>query len=80
MGWRYGEIARRASRSRRRPAGKPLEGTFDHGEEGYGLWLDPDVQDDPVYAEHWAGHRPVEITIEEDQILIRRAGGGEDED
>ena len=35
-----------------------LEGTFDHGDEGYGLWLDPAVQDDPVYAEHWAGHRP----------------------
>ena len=33
-----------------------------------------------MYAEHWAGHRPVEITIEEDQIVIRRAGGGEDED
>src|ERR671911_543839 len=61
-------------------AGEPLEGTFDHGEEGYGLWLDPDVQDDPGYAEHWAGHRPVEITIEEDQIVIRRAGGGDDED
>ena len=70
----------RGSRSRKRPAGKPLEGTFDHGEEGYGLWLDPDVQDDPVYAEHWAGHRPVEITIEEDQIVIRRSGGGDDED
>jgi len=70
----------RGGRSRRRTAGKPLEGTFDHGEEGYGLWLDPDVQDDPVYAEHWAGHRPVEITIEEDQIVIRRAGGGDDED
>src|SRR4051812_15618954 len=70
---------RRGGRARRRsaPAG-PLEGTFDHGEEGYGLWLDPAVQDDPVYAEHWAGHRPVEITIEEDQIVIRRAGGGED--
>ena len=67
------------SRGRTRPAG-PLEGTFDHGEEGYGLWLDPAVQDDPVYAEHWAGHRPVEITIEEDQIVIRRAGGGEDEE
>ena len=26
----------------------------------------------PIYAEHWAGHRPVEITIEEDQIVIRR--------
>jgi hypothetical protein len=70
----------RGGRSRRRPAGKALEGTFDHGEEGYGLWLDPDVQDDPVYAEHWAGHRPVEVTIEEDQIVIRRAGGGDDED
>src|SRR5215216_6586503 len=35
----------RGGRSRRRPAGKALEGTFDHGEEGYGLWLDPDVQD-----------------------------------
>jgi septal ring factor EnvC (AmiA/AmiB activator) len=72
---------RRGGRSRRRsaPAG-PLEGTFDHGEEGYGLWLDPAVQDDPIYAEHWAGHRPVEITIEEDQIVIRRSGGGEDED
>ena len=51
-----------------------LEGTFDHGEEGYGLWLDPAVTDNPIYAEHWAGHRPVEVTIEEDQIVIRRAG------
>jgi hypothetical protein len=70
----------RGGRTRRRTAAGPLEGTFDHGEEGYGLWLDPAVQDDPVYAEHWAGHRPVEITIEEDQIVIRRAGGGEDDD
>jgi hypothetical protein len=72
---------RRGGRTRRRTApSRPLEGTFDHGEEGYGLWLDPAVQDDPIYAEHWAGHRPVEITIEEDQIVIRRAGGGEDDD
>jgi hypothetical protein len=77
----------RRSRSRgrrggtRRPASAgPLEATFDHGEEGYGLWLDPAVQDDPVYAEHWAGHRPVEVTIEEDQIVIRRAGGGDDDE
>ncbi len=70
----------RGGRTRRRTSAGPLEGTFDHGEEGYGLWLDPAVQDDPVYAEHWAGHRPVEITIEEDQIVIRRAGGGEDDD
>ena len=58
----------------------PWEATFDHGEEGIGLWLDPAVQDDPVYAESWAGHRPVEVTIEEDQIVIRRAGGEEPDD
>jgi hypothetical protein len=55
-------------------ARKALEGTFDHGDEGYGLWLDPAVQDDPIYAEHWAGHRPVTVTVEQDQIVIRRAG------
>jgi hypothetical protein len=68
---------RRGGRSRRSSAAKvstPLEGTFDHGEEGYGLWLDPAVQDNPVYAEHWAGHRSVEVVIEEDQIIIRRVG------
>jgi len=75
---------RRGGRSRRRsgPAG-PLEGTFDHGEEGYGLWLDPAIQDNPVYAEHWAGHRTVVIAVEPDRIVIRRAGedaGDEDDD
>jgi hypothetical protein len=71
--------ARARGRARKKAAG-PLEATFDHGEEGYGLWLDPAVEDDPIYAEHWAGHRPVEVTIEEDQIVIRRAGGDEDDD
>jgi hypothetical protein len=52
----------------------PLEGTFDHGEEGYGLWLDPAIQDNPIYAEHWAGHRSVEVAVEEDCIVIRRSG------
>jgi hypothetical protein len=70
--------SRRGGRTRKRTG--PLEGTFDHGEEGYGLWLDPAVEDDPVYAEHWAGHRPVEVTIEEDQIVIKRAGGGDEDD
>jgi hypothetical protein len=72
---------RRGGRGRRRAgAGTALEGTFDHGEEGYGLWLDPAVADDAVYAEHWAGHRPVLVTIEEDQIVIRRAGEDDDGD
>ncbi len=76
---RRGRRGGRGGRSKRKPAG-PLEATFDHGEEGIGLWLDPAVQDDPVYAEYWAGHRPVEVTIEEDQIVIRRAGGDESEE
>jgi hypothetical protein len=70
----------RGGRGRRKAGGRPLEATFDHGEEGYGLWLDPAVQDDPIYAEYWAGHRPVEVTIEEEQIVIRRAGAAEDDD
>jgi hypothetical protein len=72
---------RRGGRGRGRKP-KALEGTFDHGEEGYGLWLDPAVQDDPTYAEHWAGHRPVTVTIEADRIVISRAGedAGSDDD
>jgi hypothetical protein len=74
--------SRRGARGRRparRNAG-PLEGTFDHGEEGYGLWLDPAVQDNPIYAEHWAGHRPVEVAVEEDRIVIRRTSTGSEDD
>jgi hypothetical protein len=63
---------RRGGRGRKRR--KALEGTFDHGDEGYGLWLDPSVKEDSVYAEHWAGHRPVTVAIEPDRIVIRRAG------
>jgi hypothetical protein len=73
---RRGRRGGRGGRTRRKTS-STLEATFDHGEEGYGLWLDPAVQDDPVYAEYWAGHRPVEVSIEEDQIVIRRAGGDE---
>jgi membrane protein involved in colicin uptake len=69
---------RRGGRGRRvlgsKSAAGPLEGTFDHGEEGYGLWLDPAIQDNPIYAEHWAGHRTVEVAVEEDCIVIRRSG------
>jgi hypothetical protein len=69
---RRGGRSRRGARTPRAP-GEPLEGTFDHGEEGYGLWLDPAVQDDAVYAEHWAGHRPITVVVEPDQVVIRRA-------
>ena len=68
---RRGRRGGRTSRSRKKAT--TLEATFDHGEEGYGLWLDPAVQDNPIYAEYWAGHRAVEVTLEEDQIVIKRA-------
>jgi hypothetical protein len=70
---------RRGGRGRRRKT-KELEGTFDHGDEGYGLWLDPAIQDDPVYAEHWAGHRPLTVVVEPERIVISRAGEGPGDD
>jgi hypothetical protein len=79
-GRRGGAGSGRGGGGRRKAASGPLEATFDHGEEGYGLWLDPAVQDNPIYAEYWAGHRPVEVTIEEDQIVIRRSGGDEEDE
>src|SRR4051812_30578351 len=75
-----GRPKRRRRRGRRGGRGrrKDLEATFDHGEdEGYGLWLDASVKDNPVYAEHWAGKREVTVRIDADQIVIRRAGAPE---
>jgi hypothetical protein len=50
-----------------------MQATFDHGDEGYGLWLDPSIADDPTYKEHWEGERRVEVTVEADQIVIKRS-------
>jgi hypothetical protein len=62
---------RRGGRGRR----KEIEATFDHGDEdGYGLWLDASIKDNPVYKESWAGKREVTVRVEADQIVIRRAG------
>jgi hypothetical protein len=68
---------RRGGRGRR----KELEGTFDHGEtDGYGLWLDASIKDNPVYLEHWAGKREVTVRVDPDQIVIRRPGADEPDD
>ena len=67
---RRGRRGGRRHRARR----NAFEATFDHGEQdGYGLWLDPAVVDNPVYSQHWAGHRAVTVTVEADAITIRRA-------
>lgn len=78
-----GRPKRRRRRGRRGGRGrrKELEATFDHGEtDGYGLWLDASVKENPVYTEHWAGKKDVTVRIEADQIVIRRAGAAEPEE
>src|SRR3954451_1551645 len=69
-----GQRRRRRRRGRRgRGRRRPLEATFDHGdEEGYGIWLDPAIKDDPTYAEHWAGKKALRVTIEPERIVLER--------
>ncbi len=69
-----GKRRRRRRRGRRgRGRRKPLEATFDQGEEeGYGIWLDPSVKDDPTYTEHWQGQKALRVTIEPERIVLER--------
>ena len=64
---------RRRSGPARAPAPRCRAPSTTAPRTGFGLWLDPAVEDDPVYTEHWAGHRPVEVTIEPDRIVIKRS-------
>jgi len=71
---RTGRRRRRRRRGRRgRGRRRPLEATFDQGEEeGYGIWLDPSIKDDPTYTEHWQGQRALRVTIEPERIVLER--------
>jgi hypothetical protein len=60
-------------RRRRRP-GAGMSATFEHGEkDGYGLWLDSSIKDDPIYKEQWAETRDLKVTVEPDRIVLERA-------
>jgi hypothetical protein len=69
-----GRRRRRRRRGRRgRGRRKPLEATFDQGdEEGYGIWLDPSIKEDPTYTEHWQGKKALKVTIEPERIVLER--------
>jgi hypothetical protein len=69
-----GRRRRRRRRGRRgRGRRRPLEATFDQGEkEGYGIWFDPSIKDDPTYAEHWQGKKALRVTIEAERIVLER--------
>jgi hypothetical protein len=70
---RTGRRRRRRRGRRGRGRRRPLEATFDQGEEeGYGIWLDPAVKDDPTYTEHWEGHKALKVTIEPERIVLER--------
>lgn len=48
------------------------EAVFDHGGNGYGVWFDGVVRDDPMYKQYWkgTGMRPLYVRIEEDKIVL----------
>lgn len=60
----------RRERGPREPE-KAFEGVLDHGErEGWGLWLDPAIAEDPIWKEHWATVDAVIVKVAEDSIVL----------
>ena len=62
---------------RDRGAREPIsvfEGVLDHGErDGWGLWFDPSVADDPIWKEHWSGVESVVVKVAQDSIVLEVA-------
>ncbi len=60
----------RRDRGAREPV-SVFEGVLDHGErDGWGLWFDPAVADDPIWKEFWAGVDSVVVKVAEDSIVL----------
>lgn len=50
------------------------EGVLEHGEvEGYGLWLDPAVAEDPLFKKGFANISDVNVRLEPDRIVLEPA-------
>jgi cold shock CspA family protein len=48
-----------------------FEGVLDHGErDGWGLWLDPAIAEDPIWKEHWVSVEAVTVKVAEDSIVL----------
>lgn len=52
------------------------EGVLDQGAEGYGLWLDPAVADDPLFREGFSGVSDIRVLIEPGRIVLEAAANG----
>lgn len=50
-----------------------FEGVLDQGEEGYGLWLDPAVAEDPTFKESFAGVADIRVLIQRGRIILEPA-------
>ena len=51
-----------------------FEGVLDHGErDGWGMWFDPSVADDPIWKEHWSDVDSVVVKVAEDSIVLEAA-------
>ncbi len=60
----------RRDRGRREPE-TVFEGVLDHGEvDGWGMWFDPSVAEDPIWREHWSNVDSVVVKIAEDSIVL----------
>src|SRR5215207_7078882 len=52
-----------------------FEGVLDHGErDGWGLWLDPSIAEDPIWREHWATVEAVVVKVAEESIVLEADG------
>lgn len=60
-----------------------FEGVLDHGErDGWGMWFDPSISEDPIWREHWSDVESVVVKVAEDSIVLeidRRDGSSDHE-
>lgn len=59
---------------RERGRGEPeshFEGVLDHGErDGWGMWFDPSISEDPIWKEYWSDVESVVVKIAQDSIVL----------
>ncbi len=68
------DIYRRERGSASREPVSVFEGVLDHGErDGWGMWFDPSVADDPIWKEYWVGVDSVTVKVAEDSIVLEAA-------
>ena len=48
-----------------------FEGVLDHGErDGWGMWFDPSISEDPIWREYWSDVESVVVKVAEGSIVL----------